>query len=118
MDQTDVTSDAAKSPSNRENTPEATNQTTLPGNVSSSEQQTTAVEEVPEILMEGVTPHNPATISRSSMSNIGNTGHNSSSGYLYNTVLSSAIILFIALVLRRVFLLESDVSEELDDVLL
>lgn len=98
--------------------PQATSQATLPGSgVSASEQQptgTAATEPIQEILMEGVAPRN-ATNPRTPVSNLGNT---SSSGYLYNTVLSSAIILFVALVLRRVFLLESDVNEELDDVLL
>ncbi|KAK7072856.1 Ubiquitin-conjugating enzyme E2 J1 [Halocaridina rubra] len=64
-----------------------------------------------EILMEGAPRNNPRNP-------VSNPGHVASSGYLYNTVLSSAIILFIALVLRRVFLLETDVNEELDDVLL
>lgn len=101
--------------------PQATSQTTLPGNHSSvpEEQQHpspeagfSSNESAQEILMEGVAPR---ITPRNSVSNLGRV---SSSGYIYNTILSSAIILFIALVLRRMFLLESDVSEELDDVLL
>ncbi|XP_071552477.1 ubiquitin-conjugating enzyme E2 J1-like [Panulirus ornatus] len=89
------------------NTPQATSQATLPGNSApSSSSQVPTVDQTPEILMEGVATHNHV---RDPVSN---------PGYLYNLVLSSAIFLFIGLVVRRIFLLEGDTSEELDDVLL
>ncbi|XP_068243502.1 ubiquitin-conjugating enzyme E2 J1 [Palaemon carinicauda] len=98
--------------------PQATSQATLPGSgvPAPEQQQQQPADPVQEILMEGVAPRN--TANPNSRTTVSNLGHTSSSGYLYNTILSSAIILFVALVLRRVFLLESDVNEELDDVLL
>lgn len=65
----------------------------------------------PEILIEGVRPR---TDRANSVSSIAVSGQ----GYLYNFVLSSAIFLFIALVIRRIFLLEGETPEEFDDILL
>lgn len=65
----------------------------------------------PEILMEGVPTRN---VRSNSAPSIAVTGQ----GYLYNFVLSSAIFLFIALVVRRIFLLEGETPEEFDDILL
>lgn len=96
------------------NTPQATSQSTLPGNSNtttvSSGGTPPAPVEPPEILMEGAAPN----VRRRSVS----TATVSSTGYLYNLVLSSAIFLFIGLVLRRIFLLEGDTAEEIDEVLL
>ncbi|KAK3889556.1 hypothetical protein Pcinc_006449 [Petrolisthes cinctipes] len=64
----------------------------------------------PEILMEGATTNNIRIDPDSTTI--------SSQGYLYNTVLSAAIFLLIGLVIRRIFLLEGDTSEELDEILL
>lgn len=92
--------------------PQATNQTTLPGNhLANRNQGATAVDPAPEMLMEGVAPHNAQTNPVSS-------APVSSPGFIYNMVLSAAIVLFIGLVMRRIFLLEGDTSEELDDLLL
>ncbi|KAG0704429.1 Ubiquitin-conjugating enzyme E2 J1 [Chionoecetes opilio] len=65
----------------------------------------------PEILMEEVPTR---TVRANSVSSMGMSGQS----YLYNFVLSSAIFLFIALVIRRIFLLEGDTPEEFDDILL
>ncbi|XP_045612098.1 ubiquitin-conjugating enzyme E2 J1 [Procambarus clarkii] len=89
---------------------QATSQITLPGNsASASSLPAPVADSAPEILMEGVGAHNGRQNPISSASN---------QGYLYNLALSSAIFLFIGLVMRRIFLLEGDTSEELDDVLL
>lgn len=72
------------------------------------DQQTTSP--APEILMEGATTNNIRIDPVSTPV--------SSQGYLYNMVLSAAIFLLIGLVLRRLFLLEGDTSEELDEILL
>lgn len=66
----------------------------------------------PEILMEGAPPNR--NVSANSVPSIAVSGQ----GYLYNFVLSSAIFLFIALVVRRIFLLEGETPEEFDDILL
>lgn len=65
----------------------------------------------PEILMEGA-PSNHVRINPVSAAPV------SSSGYLHNIILSAAIFLFIGLVIRRIFLMEGDTSEELDEILL
>ena len=65
----------------------------------------------PEILMEGVPTR---TTRANSVTSIAVSGQ----GYLYNFVLTSAIFLFIALVIRRIFLLEGETPEEFDDILL
>ncbi|KAK8396385.1 hypothetical protein O3P69_005436 [Scylla paramamosain] len=78
----------------------------------SSSSPTTETEDAsPEILMEGVPTR---TIRANSVTSIAVSGQ----GYLYNFVLSSAIFLFIALVIRRIFLLEGETPEEFDDILL
>lgn len=64
-----------------------------------------------EILMEGVPTRN---VRANSVPSIAVSGQS----YLYNFVLSSAIFLFIALVVRRIFLLEGETPEEFDDILL
>lgn len=66
----------------------------------------------PEILMEGAPP--TRNVNANSVPSIAVSGQ----GYLYNFVLSSAIFLFIALVVRRIFLLEGETPEEFDDILL
>ncbi|MPC31530.1 hypothetical protein E2C01_024823 [Portunus trituberculatus] len=78
---------------------------------SSSTQATENEEASPEILMEGVPTR---TTRANSVSSIAVSGQ----GYLYNFVLTSAIFLFIALVIRRIFLLEGETPEEFDDILL
>ncbi|XP_042203538.1 ubiquitin-conjugating enzyme E2 J1-like [Homarus americanus] len=94
------------------NMPQATSQITLPGNsASAGSLSAPAVDPAPEILMEGIAAHNGR---RNPVSSVAV----SSQGYLYNMILTSAIFLFIGLVMRRIFLLEGDTSEELDDVLL
>lgn len=65
----------------------------------------------PEILMEEVQ-------TRTARANSVTSTAVSGQGYLYNFVLSSAIFLFIALVIRRIFLLEGETPEEFDDILL
>lgn len=70
-----------------------------------------AEEATQEILMENVPTRN---VRANSVPSIAVSGQ----GYLYNFVLSSAIFLFIALVVRRIFLLEGETPEEFDDILL
>ncbi|KAK8724988.1 hypothetical protein OTU49_011019 [Cherax quadricarinatus] len=111
---TEVTADISSSsvPANSKNTEshslQATSQTTLPGNSASSSLPAVGGNSTPEILMEGADAHNgrrnPISVSNQ--------------GYMYNLVLSSAIFLFIGLVVRRIFLLEGETSDELDEVLL
>ena len=72
------------------------------------------------MIMEGAprrTSPTESTSSSSSQETRSNRVTESGSGFLHNFALSAAVILFIALLLRRLFLLEPDIPEELEDIL-
>lgn len=73
-----------------------------------------AAEPIHEVLMEGArAPSVSATVQADTA-----VSASGSSGLLYNLVLSSAVVAFVALVIRRIFLLENGDNEELDDLII
>lgn len=99
---------------------EATSQDNLPGTIAAPPQ-----EEREEILMEGAQPQNripshqpSATVTNSRSQPQQRQQVMQTNGPLYNGILSAAICLFIALVLRRIFMLELDGADDLEEAII
>lgn len=99
---------------------EATSQENLPGTVASQPEQRE------EILMEGAQPQGsiPSQQPQPTVTTSRNQQQQrdqqviQTNGSLYNGILSAAICLFIALVLRRIFMLEHDGTEDMEEAII
>lgn len=97
---------------------ETTSQDNLPGTITAPAQEPRE-----EILMEGAQPQNrnPSNQPQATVTSRNQQQREQimqTNGPLYNGVLSAAICLFIALVLRRIFMLELDGADDLEEAII